>query len=112
MMIGTQKMAAALVALTLAACAHTATETPSRVAVYRSDGSRQCSGGGMTPQAMQGLLEGAGIRVYAARKDHLRDVAFPAVCGGATGSVNVYIIAAGDSARAQSQGFAIWPYGE
>ncbi|MCP2039835.1 hypothetical protein L1281_000405 [Neisseria sp. HSC-16F19] len=93
----------------LAACAHTAPATDARVQVYRSDGSRQCETEGATsPQLMQRVLENAGIRVYAARKDHLRGMAFPAVCGGATGSVNVFTIAADQAAWAQAQGFALW----
>ena len=92
----------------LAACAHTASSA-AQVQVYRSDGSRQCEqDSGSDTETMQALLEGAGIRVYAARKGHLRDMAVPDVCGGATGSVNVYTIDAAQTAQAQAQGFALW----
>ena len=50
-----------------------------------------------------------GITVYAERKDSLSGVAFPAVCGGATGGINVYTIPAAERGRAETLGFTAMP---
>ena len=61
------------------------------VDVYRSDNARQCEkNSGITPETMRRDL--GDIHVYQMRKDYLRGMMFPTVCGGATGSVNVYTI--------------------
>ena len=39
----------------------------------------------------------------------MQGVAFPAVCGGATGSINVYTILAADRGRAEQLGFTAMP---
>ena len=78
-----------------------------KVEVYRSDNSTQCGGdNGVSPQAMQREL--GDIQVFATRKDYLRGVAFPSVCGGATGDVNVYTIAKQDQAAAEKLGFRVF----
>lgn len=105
-------IAALLTALLLTACAHgsgslKSPQTAKRIDVYRSDHSTQCHGEGITPEAMQREL--GAIPVFAARKDQLRGVAFPAVCGGATGSVNVYTIAQDNQAAAEQRGFRVFP---
>ena len=76
------------------------------VQIYKHDGSRQCEGVGASPEAMQAEL--SGIRVYAAEKSQLQGVAFPAVCGGGTGSINVYTIAGKDLKQAEQRGFHQW----
>lgn len=98
--------------LSLTACAHSdglnkpATEpSEKRVRIYKSDGSRQCEGGGISPEAMKKELQG--IRVYAAEKQTLHGMMFPAVCGGQTGSINVYTIAEQDLSEAGKRGFNI-----
>ena len=73
--------------------------------MFKSDGSRQCEGGGISPEAMKSQLQG--IRVYAAEKQVLRGMMFPAVCGGQTGSINVYTIAEQDLSEAGKRGFNI-----
>ena len=77
------------------------------VQVYKHDGARQCEGEGITVASMQAEL--AGIRVYAAEKSHLPDVMFAAVCGGDTGSINVYTIDAHQRRSAEQRGFALLP---
>lgn len=89
----------------LAACASNANHS-ARVDVAKSDGSRQCEGAGVSPETMQRELQH--IKVYAVRKDHLRGVMFPAVCGGGTGSVNVYTISASDVEIAKQRGFHVF----
>lgn len=79
---------------------------PARVEVAKSDLSRQCESAGISPEIMQNQLQG--IHVYAARKDRMRGMMFPAVCGGETGRVNVYTIAAGDVQFAGQHGFFIF----
>ena len=102
--------------LLLTACAsHSGSlKAPSRAAtrieVYRSDNAIQCQGGGISPEAMQREL--SGIQVFAARKDELRGVAFPSVCGGATGSINVYTIQQADQAAAEQRGFHVFQANE
>lgn len=75
------------------------------VQVYKSDGSRQCEGAGLSAEIMQQELDG--IRVYAAGKSVLQGVAFPAACGYGTGSVNVYTIDAKRQAEAEKRGFNV-----
>lgn len=97
-----------LSALLCTACA--APDRPSEnklIEVYRSDESRQCQGGGIGLRQMRPMLHG--IPVYAERKDQMQGVAFPAVCGGATGSINVYTIPATDRGRAEQLGFTALP---
>ena len=100
---------ALLCALGLGACTHPAAPAPaSTLEIYKSDGARQCAAGsGINPDDMQGR-DLTGIAVLARRKDELRDVAFPAVCGGATGSVNVYVIDSAHWPQARARGFALW----
>ena len=90
------KLIALILSATLAACAAV------------SDG--QCEGAGISVQEMQKEL--SGIRVYGAEKSALQDVMFPAVCGGGTGSINVYTIAKADVKQAQARGFALLPQNE
>lgn len=78
------------------------------IEVYKSDGSRQCeTESGVSPQTMQ-ARELADVQVLSARRDALRDMAFPAVCGGMTGSVNVFTIPAADWEKVHARGFARW----
>ena len=99
----------------LAACAShsgslkAASRAATRIEVYRSDNAIQCQGG-ISPEAMQREL--SGIQVFAARKDELRGVAFPSVCGGATGSINVYTIQQADQAAAEQRGFHVFQANE
>ncbi|WP_416190303.1 hypothetical protein ACM67B_04360 [Neisseria sp. CCUG17229] len=75
-----------------------------RILVYKSDGSRQCgSGSGVSVQEM--LRELDGIKVYTARADVLHGVVFPAVCGGGTPNINVYMIDEKNLNKAQQRGF-------
>ena len=94
-------------ALLFTACAHPPQAPAAQIQVYKSDGARQCEGGGIAPEIM--LKELDGIRVYAARKQLMQGVMVPAVCGGTTGSINVYHIAAEDQAAAEQRGFGVLP---
>ncbi len=77
------------------------------VDVYRSDNARQCEkNSGIAPETMRRDL--GDIHVYQMRKDYLRGMMFPTVCGGATGSVNVYTIDADKVQAAQARGFGVF----
>ncbi|VEG13458.1 hypothetical protein [Moraxella cuniculi] len=78
-----------------------------RMDIYKSDESVQCGGGGISPEQMRSQLQN--IVVYQMRKGQLNR-AYPAVCGGATGSVNIYTIDKGQLAQAEQLGFA--PFSE
>ena len=102
------KLTVLILSATLAACA--AVSDGQTTQVYKLDGARQCEGAGISVQEMQKEL--SGIRVYGAEKSALQDVMFPAVCGGGTGSINVYTIAKADVKQAQARGFALLPPSE
>ena len=91
--------------LFLAACA--SAQNTQTIQIYKLDGARQCEGEGFSVAAMQAEL--VGIRVHATEKSHLPDVMFPAVCGGGTGSINVYTIDAQQRRQAEQRGFALLP---
>ena len=91
--------------LFLAACA--SAQNTQTIQIYKLDGARQCEGEGISVAAMQAEL--AGIGVHAAEKSHLPGVMFPAVCGGGTGSINVYTIDAQQRGQAEQRGFALLP---
>lgn len=82
-----------------------AEEQAKRIEIYKSDGSRQCAGAGIEPQTM--AIELDGITIYDSRKDQL-DRMYPSVCGGKTGSVNVFVIDKVDLDKAKTLGFEVF----
>lgn len=82
-----------------------AEEQANRIEVYKSDGSRQCADVAIDPEVMATELDG--ITIYDSRKDQL-DRMYPSVCGGATGSVNVFTIDKADLEKAESLGFELF----
>lgn len=76
-----------------------------RIEIYKGDGSRQCQGGGIGPDTMAKELDG--IAVYDSRKDQL-DRMYPSVCGGGTGSVNVFTIDKVNLDKAKALGFEVF----
>jgi len=95
----------------LAACAAPtppATEAASAstpLQVFKPRGSVQCGDRGTTPELMRAELERAGVRVLSAACGSDGRM-YPAVCGGATGEINLFEIDAGDAERARALGFA------
>ncbi len=78
------------------------------VKVYKYDQSTQCNNDGIPLEKMQEELTEAGIRVHCAQKGNDGN-AYPAVCGGATGNINIYQIDAGNLPLARRLGFApVW----
>lgn len=82
-----------------------AEEQANRIEIYKSDGSRQCEHTAIDPNTMAKELDG--IVVYDTRKDQL-DRIYPSVCGGATGSVNVFTIDKADLEKAKALGFEVF----
>ncbi|STZ56285.1 EF hand [Moraxella lacunata] len=80
-------------------------ERANRIEVHKSDGSRQCADFAIDPETMAKELDG--ITIYDSRKDQL-DRMYPSVCGGGTGSVNVFTIDKADLEKAQQLGFEIF----
>lgn len=80
--------------------------SPGAVSVYKSAGSVQCSGGGLTPAQMQIELTGAGIGVISAACGANGNGVI-AMCGGPDGRINVFEVQAADVAAAQALGFAL-----
>lgn len=73
--------------------------------VFKSRSAVQCGDRGTPPEVMRAELERVGIRVHRATcgtDGRMR----PTVCGGGTGELNLFNIAASDQARAQALGFA------
>lgn len=106
-------LAAALLlsAAWLAACtaptpsATTAAPASTPLQVFKSRGSVQCGDRGTAPELMRAELERAGVRVLSARCGSDGRM-YPAVCGGATGEINLFEIDTGDAERARALGFA------
>ena len=73
--------------------------------VFKPRGSVQCGDRGAAPEAMRAELERIGVRVTSARCASDGRM-YPAVCGGATGEINLFEIDAADAERARSLGFA------
>lgn len=88
--------------LLLAGCAHT--QEPQSVRVYKYDGSVQCEEGGVPVETMQNELMKGGVDVICGQKAQ-DGRAYPAMCGAATGRINVYSIDESDLDMAGTLGF-------
>jgi hypothetical protein len=74
------------------------------VAIAQSLGSRQCEGGGSTPQALAQTLRAAGLTVLSESCAHDGRMR-PAVCGAPDGRLAVFEVPGEQLARAQALGF-------
>lgn len=74
----------------LSACKHTDV-TPAYVKVYKHDGSVQCEATAIDLNVMAKELINAGIDVICSQKGDT-GLMYVTVCGGATGSINIYTI--------------------
>lgn len=82
-----------------------AEESESRQAkVFKSDNSIQCENSGISLADMRKELTSAGIDVICAQKGNT-GLAYPAVCGGGTGNINVYLIHTNNLSDAEKLGF-------
>jgi len=72
--------------------------------VFKSDNSKQCESAGISLADMRKELTSAGIDVICAQKGNT-GMAQPAVCGGSTGNINVYLIHTNNLPDAEKLGF-------
>ncbi len=77
---------------------------PMTTKVYKSDNSKQCQGGGIPLNVMAQSLVPAGIDVSCSQKANT-GLMYAAVCGGISGSINVYSINKNYVASAVTLGF-------
>jgi hypothetical protein len=75
-----------------------------QVKVFNYDESTQCNDDGIPLEEMQRQLTDAGIAVHCAQKGNDGN-AYPAVCGGASGDINIYLIDRRDVRLAKRLGF-------
>lgn len=81
-----------------------ARKDPDIIKVFKYDGSVQCSNDEIPLEDMEQELEDAGVTVYCSQKGG-DGVAYPAVCGEATGLINIYEIDILDLSAAIGLGF-------
>lgn len=79
--------------------------------IAKSNGSRQCESGHVSPAAMKRELLAGGVNVVsmACGSDGLM---YPAVCGADTGEINIFEISSSDLEKAKNLGFkplSDWP---
>lgn len=79
-------------------------EIPKTPKVFKYDASTQCNDDGIPLKVMAEDLLKAGIDIKCAQKAH-DGLFYPAVCGGATGAINVYEIDPKNITDAQQLGF-------
>jgi len=79
---------------------------PGNVAVFADRGSRQCESTGISPGESAQLLINVGVDVLRSDCGIRTGVAFPAVCGGATGEIVVHQIRSVNLPTAEQLGFA------
>ncbi|MCO1333913.1 hypothetical protein MO867_06120 [Microbulbifer sp. OS29] len=60
--------------------------------VYRSSGSKQCEGGGMTLPQSLAKLRGSGVAVQESRCGVRTDRMFASVCGAPTGDILMHLV--------------------
>ena len=87
----------------LVACQHVE-QSASYIKVYKHDGSVQCGYTGVELDAMGLELTNAGIDVICSQKGH-DGLMRTAVCGAATGKLNIYTIAKKHLPEAEAIGF-------
>lgn len=93
------------VSLSLLISACGADSSEALVNVFKSDQSKQCEDNGIAADTMRKELLTAGIDVLCAQKSH-DGLMRPAVCGGATGAINVYLIHSSNLGDATALGYA------
>lgn len=72
--------------------------------VFKSMGSLQCSGGGVSLPVLQGQLTVLNVRVLSAACG-TDGIAHPATCGATDGKIGIFEISAGQAGAAAAAGF-------
>ena len=87
-----------------AAAANPAPAAADRLTVYKSLDRKQCEAGGETPETLAAQLKAAGVEATPAgcADDGMM---YGAMCGGGTGHLGLFDIAAADAAAAAKAGF-------
>ena len=80
-------------------------DTAATVSIYKSLGSLQCTGGGLTVSALQFQLAAAGIQAIAASCG-LDGNVYPAICGASDGHIGIFNVPPQDVQLAVTLGFA------
>lgn len=73
--------------------------------VFKYDGSTQCNNDGIPVKVMAQELVGGGVDVICGQKAS-DGMMYPAVCGGGTGAINVYLIHPENLSDAEALGFS------
>lgn len=95
----------AAAALLTASCGGGGDNVAATVSVYKSLGSSQCTGGGLTLSALQYQLAAAGIQAIAASCG-LDGNVYPAICGASDGHIGIFTVPPQDVQLAVTLGFA------
>ena len=82
----------------------TAPVAADRLTVYKSLGRTQCEEGGETPETLAARLKAAGVEATPAGCAN-DGMMYGAMCGGGTGHLGLFDIAAADAAAAAKAGF-------
>ena len=75
------------------------------VSVYKYTGSVQCTGGGLSLSAMQGMLIAANVQVRSASCG-ADGMVYPRVCGGPDGRLGIFQVPAAQVPAARAAGFS------
>ncbi|WP_440874481.1 hypothetical protein [Thalassotalea sp. PLHSN55] len=96
-----------VLSLLLVACQSTSSATPEEkfVDVYISKGDKQCHFGGISLAKAKGYLLEENISVSQASCAVITGMAYPSVCGGATGNIYLFTIDAAKLNAAKAIGF-------
>lgn len=80
----------------------------SSLEVYKATGARQCEQeSGTSLSASAAALSKAGVATTGSYCGYISGIAFPAVCGGGTASVNIHAISSNDLAAVQALGYTL-----
>jgi hypothetical protein len=103
-----KRVMALVLVLSSAACGGGGDDAEARatVAVFKSLGRTQCTGGGTTAAALQNALINAGVQVVAASCG-TDGAAQPSVCGAPDGAIAIFDVEVGHQSVAQALGFAL-----
>jgi hypothetical protein len=95
--------------LTIAGCneSDSNNEIDNNIDVYISTGELQCQGNGLSIAETKSYLADADIEVTSESCGFLTQAAYPAVCGGGTGTLHVFTIDNRYSLVAENIGFTI-----
>lgn len=98
-------LSSVVVLATLAACGGGSGSDDPGIKVFKSMGTLQCNGGGVTLAAMQAQLTSANVQVGSAACG-TSGLAVPATCGTPDGKIGIFEISSAHAGAAATAGFA------